>query len=226
MSIPNDLIAQARGLSLKNRPTTANDGNELRLVLARSLTERWTAGAAVNPEYFAKFLAVVPVTTSWPNGFWPRPADALNVLRITGSAASRVIVVPADESGIYWAGQKRVARWAGGYISVSTTDGPVQPESLTMYYVRTPALPASLDDPLDAGWPSAYDTLLVLDLGVYLAQKDGRMDELPGLEKERDAWEQLYLAYLQSETELEQRVFHPDRVTELVKRPLAGGAQT
>ena len=115
MSTPRDIVTQALGLSLKNRPTTANQENELRLVVIRALRQHWATGCRINPRYFAAFVAVPPVTTTWSAGFWARPADAETVFQINNPASTAVKVIPSDQFAAF-SGSRVVSRWQGGYL--------------------------------------------------------------------------------------------------------------
>lgn len=225
MSTPRDIVTQALGLSLKNRPTTAGVENELRLVVNRALRQHWAAGCRINPRYFAAFVQVPSVTTTWSAGFWARPEDAEIVFQINNPASAAVKVVPADQAAAFQ-GYPAVQRWDGGYLGFNGPAGPSPTDALTLYYARRPAEAAAVDTPLDALWPAAYDGLLVMEVAIYLARKDGRADEQDALLAERDAWFTLYKNFLEHETLGEERLFHPDRFTEISEKPLAGGTPT
>lgn len=222
MSTPRDLVTQALGLSYLNQPVTANQENELRLVVTRALLKHWMAGVAAHPTRFKKFLTVTPVTSVYAMGAWALPPDAARVLGLTTAAGAPVLVTEPEEDG-HWAGVARVGRVQEGYVAVDAVTGPVAPTQLVCYYARKPALPASLDDPLDALWPSAADGLLVVEVALYLAQKDGRADEVAALAAERDRWAALYLDLLAAEDGRRERVFEPLRQTTATPAPVSGG---
>lgn len=220
MSLPNDLLAQAIGMSAKNRPTTANQENELRTVIGRLLKKYIAAGADVNPFYFATTAPVVGVA-----GVWARPAKAESVVDIRTATDGSVVVVPFDERTANH-GKPRLYRLGTSYYTVGLAGDPGATDTLTFYYVLSPDIPAAMDTPLDARWPEAYDGLLITEVAIYLAQKDGRADEVGKLDAERKEWVDIYTQFLKHETMNELRQFHPHRFTELAQKPLAGGTPT
>lgn len=220
MSLPSDLIAQAIGMSAKNRPTTANAENELRTVLGRLLKKYIAAGADVNPFYFATTAPVAGVA-----GVWSRPAKAESVVDIRTAADGPVVVVPFDERTANH-GKPRLYRLGTSYHTVGLAGDPGATDSLTFYYVLSPDIPAAMNTPVDARWPEAYDGLLVTELAIYLAAKDGRAEEVGGLETERDGWVAIFQQFLKHETMNEIRQFQPHRFTELVQKPVSGGTPT
>lgn len=224
MSTPRDLVTAAVATSLKNRPTTANQENELRMVVFRALRQYVADGAAINPDYYAAYLAVAPDTLTFATGWWKRPADAEVVYGIAIQGGAPVVVVdPLVQDVNDFAAVAAVRRWQGGVVSLGGVAGPTPTSTLVFTYARQPAMPATLDTPLDAEWPTAYDPLLIAEVAIYLARKDGRADELPALIAERDAWHALYRQFLLRETMGEQHIFHPLRFTDPVRLPLTAG---
>lgn len=213
----NDILVQALPRSGRNRPDAiATAATELRLVVARSLRALFVVGARKNPAYFSDTLNVTGVS-----GIFIRPPDAEAVWLIETAGGVACVVVPYAERMEVW-GKPRLYRMNRNYRTVGGAGDPAANAVLTFTYVRRAYEPPTLSDPIDSYFPEQFVPLLVEEVALYLALKDGRDAEAQQLRPERDAWLALYLAHLEHETMNEERVYHPPRFTDLPTVPLAG----
>lgn len=195
MSTPNDLIIAAYGLSAQNRPgDIANKVSELLDVVTRAARGCWAFGARINPDFFGTSVAVPYAAPGWA-----RPANAELVWRLEDVAEREVIVVPRGDRT---ADLARPAVWYLGqvYRSAGNPLDPVAGQALTIFYSQVFPKPGTIDANLSPLWPVQFDELLVREIGLYLAVKDKRADEVPALQVERDRWAQLFAAFLEHET--------------------------
>ncbi|MGH3428479.1 MAG: hypothetical protein ACRDQZ_13080 [Mycobacteriales bacterium] len=194
MSTPRDLVVAAYGLSAQNKPDQiATAASELLDVYTRAMRGLWAFTARVNPEFFGESAAVGYVAPGWA-----RPTKAELVWRIENPTGKEVVVVPRGDLA---ADLARPSVWTMGqiYRSAGNALDPVN-GNLTFFYSLVYQKPVSLDDPITALWPAQFDDLLVREIGLYLALKDGRSDELGPVGEERDRWAQLYSTFLEHET--------------------------
>lgn len=233
---PQDILNWAYGKSKRNVPgTIATESDELRNLVGRALRGLYALAARVNPTFFATTSTVAIASSAWA-----RPEDAESVFRIEAAAASpptsitsgtEIVVVPFDQRTVE-PGKPAVYRYGQAYrpVSASATVEPISPQngSLTFFYSKRPAIPATLSTVLDSQWVEAYNELLALETAIYLAIKDKRGDELPELKAQRDAWVKLYIAFLEHEHVGERRAYgHIARFNTHTRVPLvsllAGG---
>lgn len=195
------IITGALTRSSKNSPgVIANNTSELVEVVRRSLTGLFTYAARVNPTYFADTQAV-----TLSGGVWVRPETAESIFRIEQSDSTEVVVVPFDDRkaelgmpAVYRFGQK--FRSAGNPLDPTTGD-------LTFFFSKRPAVVTALSDVIDPLWNESYNDLLISEVAIYLALKDGRADEIADLRADRDKWAMLFTAFLEHETVGERRRF-------------------
>lgn len=201
-----EVLDGAYNRSSKNRPgilmVDATEG--LKLVI-RSLRGLYAYAARVNPTYFAETLAV-----SFATGGWARPAVAESIFRLETATLTEVVVVPWDDRvaepslpAVYAFGQK--------YYPASLSAPNPQSGNLTFWYAKRPTDPANLAALVDALWTEQFNELLMLEVAIYLALKDGRLDELMVLREERDSWAKLFTAFLEHETACERGRFNQVR---------------
>lgn len=181
--------------SSKNRPgilmTDATEG--LQLVI-RSLRGLYAYAARVNPTYFGAQTVVAFVSPGWR-----RPELAESIYRIETPAFVEVAVVPFDDRQAE-PSMPAVYAFAQIYRPASVNAPDPQSGNLVFWHARRPTDPANLAATLDADWAEAYNELLMLEVAIYLALKDGRLDELAALRAERDSWATLFTAFLEHET--------------------------
>lgn len=219
------LLDAAYAKSLKNRPgEIATGATELLNLIIRSMQGLYAYAARVNPMFFSETAAVAFVSPGWT-----RPPLAESVIRIENPNGAEVVIVPYDQRD---AEPGKPALWRFGQIYRPASSAAVNPQSgaLTFFYAKRPTAPANLAATVDALWTEQFNELLVLELAIYLALKDGRGEEVPGLTADRDKWLTLYTAFLEHETAQERRSYgHVHRFVGPSLVPLtsllAGGAR-
>lgn len=225
MALPtaDELVTAAMGYSTKNRPDQiATKAVELLRIVNRAFMGIYTVAGHVNPEFFADETAVA--FAAGPPAGWTRPALALSVWRIENPAGVEVKVVDRNDKAaeIGWPAVymlKKVYRTAGNALD------PVA-GNLTFCYSLLPTLVAAIANPVDANWIEQYNELAILEIAIYLALKDGRLDEVAALKADRDKWAQLFIEYLMMETANTTRRIARQRVVNVpaMIQLLAGGA--
>lgn len=222
MALPTaeDIIIGAYGYSTKNRPDQiATKATELLRIVNRAFMGIYTVAGHVNPDFFADETAVAFAAPGWA-----RPALALSVWRIENGTGVEVKVVDrrdkAAEPG--WPAVyelKKIYRSAGNALD------PVA-GNLTFCYSLLPTPAALIGSTVDANWIEQYNELPILETAIYLALKDGRMDEVQELKADRDKWAQLFIEYLMMATAQTTRRIARQRTVNVpaLIQLLAGGA--
>lgn len=189
-----DIIIAGFGYSSKNRPDQiATQATELLSLASRAVRGIYAVASRVNPEYFGNVL-VQPYVGGVTG--WPRPAQAQTVFHIEkGAGGPEVAVVPLNDRtaelarpSVYHLG--KVYRIAGSSL------GPTPSDSLAMYYSKLPAKPAALTDIIDSTWEETFDNFLAIEMGMYLALKDGREGDVQLLGGDRAKEAQLFIDFL------------------------------
>lgn len=195
------IITAGLNRSSKNSPgIIANNTSELVEVVRRALTGLYTYAARVNPTYFADTMDV-----ALTGGAWPRPETAESIFRIEQADTTEVIVVPFDDRKAD-EGMPAVYRFGQKFRSAGNALDPVA-GSLTFFFSKRPAIVTALADVIDSSWNESYNDLLISEVAIYLALKDGRDDEIADLRTDRDKWAMLFTAFLEHETIGERRRF-------------------
>jgi hypothetical protein len=221
MATPREIFDAAYSTSKLNQPgTTASETGELLPLLNRSLRGLFAEAARVNRKIFATRATVAYATDGWP-----RPTGAEMILRIEAGAGmtapggaiatgTQIIEVPFDQRNaepgkpsIYALGQR--------YYTAGTTMDPTG-GSLVFFYSARPATVSTLTSQMDALWPTQFDSLLVLDVAVYLARKDGgerRMAELAAFGEEYQREHARFIQWLEHESLTEVKMYgHYNRI--------------
>ena len=228
---PQDILNAAYAKSEKNMPgTIATESTELLQLVIRAMRGLYAFAARVNPIHFAESAAVVLAA-----GKWARPATAESIWRIEGGAATvpvmaagtEVVVVPVDDK-LAESGKPAVYEFGQAFYSAGNASDPTS-GTLTFFYSKRPTDPATLSAALDAMWVEQFNELLVLEVAIYLALKDGRADEAAALRAERDREAQLFIAFLEHSTANTRRRYgHIRRINTQTLVPLtsllAGGS--
>lgn len=198
---PRQILTGAYAKSKKNQPgQIATESTELLQVVIRAMRGLYAFATRINPTFFADTFDVAYAAPGWA-----RPEGAESIWRIEFQATgAEVVVVPFDDrkaeellAAVYRFGQ--IYRPAGNANDPGATD------SLTFFYSKRPSDPADLDSPVDALWQEQFNELLILEVAIYLALKDGRQAEADALKEERDRWATLFVAFLEHETIGERR---------------------
>lgn len=222
MTIYNDIIVAAHGYSSKSRPDEiATRATELLALVYRAVRGIFAAGARVNPEYWATVETVANL-----DGRWARPVNAQTVLGIERTSdGEEVAVVPFTDRSAERS-KPAVYLFNRGYRIAKSPHGPDEGDNLDFYFSRIPAAPDELTDVIDPEWESVFDGFLTIETAMYLALKDGRMDEFEALKPERAKELQLFVEFLSNATAITSSRFgQPRRVEVPSLIPLlAGGA--
>lgn len=221
-----EILDAAFGKSTKSQPgTIATNAVELLELVKRKLQGIYGFAAAIDVKHFSDKDDVTGV-----GSFWERPEAAEAVIRIETASPdfTEVVVVPFDDR---LAAEPEIALYEfdGGYTaSEGQTAPPGATDTLTFWFAKRPddPNPFDLSGVLDPDWDEAYNELLILEVAIYLAQKDGRTGEVEMLKTERNTWAQLFGSYLGHSTSNEQRRFgHKRHVNvESLLPMLTGGA--
>lgn len=201
-TIVDEIIEGAFAKSSKNKASIiANSGVELLGVSNRALRKYFSRIARWNPVLIAEIE-----TVSFAAGVWARPANVQSVLRIEFDANDEEVhVVPFDDRQAEEV-LPSLFRVGRSYYSAGNANDPTN-EDLNFYCAKFPDLNSATTQTLDALWPEEFNECLMHEMAIYLAIKDGRADELTGLNAERDEWEDLLLEFCEHETANERRRF-------------------
>lgn len=213
------ILDAAYAKSAKTRPSVAvTEALEGIDIVIRAVQGLYAYAARVNPIYFAGTSLVGFGVDSWA-----RPAEAETIFRIetTANPPAEVVVVPFDDRkaepskpAVYELGQK--------FYPAGNPFDPVS-GNLTFWYSKRPTSPAAVADPIDASWCETYNELVILEVALYLAIKDGRQDDRAALTVARDHWLGLYTAFLEHATSnLRSRFSQVRRFTTQTLVPLKG----
>lgn len=199
---PRDILLAAYAKSLKNKPgAIASESGELLQLVIRAMRGLYAFAARVNPLFFAESAVVAYAAPGWP-----RPVTAEAIFRIELPTGTEVALVPFDDRAAE-PGMPAVYEFGQKFLPASALAPNPQNGNLTFYYAKRPTDPADLDANVDAMWTEQFNELLILEVAIYLALKDGRSTEIPGLTASRDRWANLFVAFLEHETVNERRRF-------------------
>jgi len=205
-TVAQDLVVAAIGRSSKNKgEILANNASELLALIARLQQAAFSLAATVNYTVFAGFLDVAAQAESGgPEDVgWLVPPDAECVFRIerlhtteggTGGKGDQITEVMFDDRAAE-PGKPCVYRLGGIYLPAGNAPDPTGGD-IRFYYSRVPVAPTTIDDTLDAQWPDRFDNLLITQIALYLAKKDGRTDEVTWLATEETEWKAQFTAWL------------------------------
>jgi len=161
-------------------------------------------------------------------GVWSRPENAEAMLRVETAAGVEVVVVPFDDR-FCEEPKPSIYEFGGGFTAdPAQTAAPGDTDVLTFWFSKRPidTTPAGVTGVLDLDWDESYNELLILEVAIYLAQKDGRLEEVQALKGDRNAWAKLFGDHLQHSTaNLRRRYGHRKHVNVDSLLPmLTGGA--
>lgn len=189
----------ARSGKARNQQIATNE-TEMVQMMKRSQRTAFALAARINPFYFATQNAVSKIT-----GNWAWPVDMELLFRLETDAGAECVIVPVDQKSaepslpaVYPLGKKL-------YPAGQATDPTA---ALTFMYSRRPVDPTVLTSLIDADFPESHLDLLIGDVAVYLAIKDGRGDDAQAFTSERNSHLALFLAHLEHATaSLERRKY-------------------
>jgi hypothetical protein len=190
------ILDAAYAKSAKSRPSVAlTEATEGVLMVARAVRGLYAYAARVNPIFFAEFADV-----GISGGNWARPPAAESIFRLEQATGlfPEVVVVPFDDRkaepskpAVYELGQK--------FYSAGNPTDPVA-GSLRFWYAKRPTDPTLLTDTIDVMWVESYNELVILEVAIYLAIKDGRAEDLGQFREQRNSWATLFSAFLEHST--------------------------
>lgn len=189
-----DYIARAVARSYRNRgEVLAVDAPELLDALTLLFTQRYAQAAGYNPAVF-----LVQAVMAWDTDGWQIPANCDTVVLLQTPTAQAVNVVAIDnlaaepsEPAVYRIGRR--------YRPAGNANDPTA-VALSIWYTQQPVAFTATGDSPDAAWPQQFDTMIVVDLAVWLAIKDARGDDIAALEPEQARWNAQYVEWLQRES--------------------------
>lgn len=188
----NQVLSQALVLNQKTQSDAlvSAGGTEIVDAINRSLRGIYQIGARVNPSYHG---AMNPVGEA--SGTWPRPSDVELLYRIEDSTGAKVFVSdpeePVPDPEKLW-----VVKWGRTYRQAPGLSTPAG--ELTFYYSRRPTALAALTGTVDL--EDFFISLIVYDLGIWLAEHDERNDEVDAaLRPHLEHYLRLYIASLEHE---------------------------
>lgn len=202
VTTPQDIIEAAYARSTKNNPgAIATDATELLNLVNRTMRKAFALAARVNPAYFATQTSVPAPGAGLP---WARPEGAESVFRIELGGVE-VVVVPFDDKTAE-TGSKCVYRVGKNYYAAGNAGDPnPASDALVFWYSKRPTDAALTTSTLDSMWEEQFNDLLIVEVAIYLAKKDGRVEELQPLMEERDEWLRLFVMFLEHETANERK---------------------
>lgn len=215
-----DIFDAALAKSSKSEPTKFSTA-EIVNRINRRLSGIYNVAARVNPSFLADTLSTVEA-----GGTWPRPEEAISVVRVEqDSNSAEVVVVPYDDRQ---AEPSRLSLYEFAQVFTAITTSAGTPTgNLTFWFPKRPVLIANLSPAvLDLAWREDFNEFLVLELAIDFAIKDGRLNQEGQLLQDRLEWLQLWVAFLQHTTAIERRRFgnrRPININSLL--PLLAGGQ-
>lgn len=219
-----EIITNAHGFSSKNRPDQiATKQGELLALASRAVRGLFAVAAHANPEYWGQ-----SENTNYDGLIdgWARPANAQTVHAISRVGdGSPVAIVPFNDQRAETS-RPAVYFYSRSYhtAAAGTTFGPINTDILKIWYARMPAKPAALADPIDGQWEEAFDGFLTIEVAIYLALKDGRVDEAQLLRADQAKEAQLFLDFMQhANSGMVARFGSPRRITVPSILPLLAG---
>lgn len=219
-TVGQDIYNGALAKSSKNEPGNFSTAEIVRRINNR-LNGIYEVAARVNPLFFAESAAEVEAA-----GVWQRPEVALSVVKIQDAAVADVIIVPYDDQQ---AEPSKLCVYEFGQEFFAITNATGTPSgNLTFWYARRPDLITNLTpDILDSQWREDFNELLILELAIELALKDGRTAEAQEQKEDRNGWLARFVSFLQHATSGEVRRFGHKRIiniNELTPLLAGGGA--
>lgn len=196
------------GYSKKSQPDRiANEGEELRELAFRVLQAVFQVAARINWTYFGATSGAVASTS----GGWliPTAAELIGWMSTDGSTdpSSRVFPVGIGEVDPE-PGRATVYRLGPRFfpgVNITTA------ASIHFLYSRTPTEPPDTTTAIETDYPVSHEDLLILEMAMYLALKDGRHAEMRELEPMRDVAALRFAQHLQHAAVGIPRTWFPQR---------------
>lgn len=218
-TVGQDIFNAALAKSTKNEASNYSPSEMIARINNR-LSGIYEVAARVNPLFFAETTDEVETA-----GVWSRPEEALSIVKIEDSTPDPVIIVPHDDQ---LAEPSKLCVYEFGQEFFAITNATGTPTGdLTFWHARRPTPVANLSPAtLDAQWREDFNELLILEVAIELAAKDGRPDELVNLKEDRNSWLTRFASFLQISTAGEARRFGHKKIININELTplLAGGA--
>lgn len=183
-------IAAAVAMSYRNRGDVMASESEYLGVLTRQFYGYYADAADQNPAVFAKQV-LVPWNVL---GYWEAPTDQYALYELRMPTGAIVYVVPFNQREAE-PSEACVYRLASKYYPAGNPNDP-QNVNLTWTYQPVPPTFTALADTPPEDWPEQFDQRVIVDLACYLAEKDGRPEDIAAMKGEAAAWQQKWDRWL------------------------------
>jgi hypothetical protein len=180
MSTVQQIIDRAFAKSSASRPNTQAAPQELVDVIGQCLLETALMLSRECPDILGAIA-----TANFSGTGWPRPADAIRVLRLRADAGTiaapsiavlaPITVVPFDDP-LVAAGEPCLMEFGQAFVPTGQAVDP-SAGSIQVMYARLFAMPATINDVIDALFPSMFDPVLHFHVAAFLATKDKRSED-------------------------------------------------
>lgn len=193
MATGNQVLSQALVLNQKTQSDAlvSAGGTEIVDAINRSLRGIYQIGARVNPSYHGAIEAVTEA-----GGAWLRPSNVELLYRIEQESDAAKVYVSDPEEPVPDPEKLWVVKWGRTYRQppgLATPSG-----NLTFFHSKRPTALAALTGTVDL--EDFFVSLLVYDLGIWLAEHDERNDEVgAALRPHLEHYLRLYIASLEHE---------------------------
>lgn len=222
MSTGQEIFNGAVAKSTQNEPNAFGSAEIIRRINDR-LDGLFLVGTRVNPGFFGITDGVAESA-----GTWARNPLAITIERIEqNSDGAEVVVVPFNDRQAE-PSKLSVYEWGQVFTAITTNAGT--PSGTLDFFTATGPTPiAALATALDSRFPETFDELLVLELAIDFAIKDGRIDEEGvALIPDRNAWLQRWIDFLLTATANVRRRYgnvKPVNIEQLIPLLAGGGAR-
>lgn len=200
-----EYFAQAMSASYRNRgEVLAARVPEMLQQLTLLFRGYYATAAGLNPSAFGKKVA-----QPWDAGGsrWAFPDDC-DTIYLLEQGGQEVVPVPFNDREAE-PSEKCVYPLGGYFYKAGLTTDPAS-SALLIYYAPVPPSFTATGDSPPAEWNEQYDQMVVADLALWLASKDGRPEDVATAEADAKKWAKLYTDWLQRQlTPLVQRYGMP-----------------
>lgn len=191
MATGQEVFDAARLLNRKTQEDAlvSSVGTEVVNAINRSLRGIYQVAARVNPSYYGKTSSA-----SESSGTWSKPSD-LELLYLVRDASGNEVFVTDPRDPLPDPEVPCVQKWGASFTRPAGASIPTG--SLTLYYSRRPSELSALAGTVDL--EDQFVSLLVYDIGAWIAHKDERFDELPVLQGDLEKYLRLFVSSLEHE---------------------------
>lgn len=192
MTTVTQIIDAAYATSKANRPgSIGTEGTEYVQFIQRCLGRYFADAVEHNRMYYAAKYSI-----SWDVTLlgWLIPDRVESVIRIEMLDGTEVAEVPIDDKkaelskpAVYLVGRT--------FHSAGFAKDPLG-VALSFYCSRLPGLLLDTTSLIDPLWPEQFNSLLIFDLAIHLAHKDGRSEEIALLQDQYNREYESYINFL------------------------------